>query len=173
MKRVIAALLGAIAVGAVPATAAAYLLSDELLAFIATVPATDDLAAGEGKFAKGQPAQQFTVAAHGNVFEATGNVRLNIEGFAETRGRVDCLFVFENRAGVAGMLEQPVGPAGAFRFFVLALEDNGEPSDDLVPDRAVVDVTPAHTSDADCGLAAALSTGGALIVQGNVVVKDR
>jgi hypothetical protein len=173
MKRSFTVFALALALAAlVPGAAAAYLLSDELLAFIASVPPTRDLAAGEGKFSRGQPAQQFNVAAHGGPLDATGNVRFNSEGFAEVKGTVDCLFVTGNRAGVAGVLAQGIGPSGAFRFFVLALEDNGEPGG-AVPDRATFEVSTAHTSAADCGLADAIGLGSTPIVQGNIVVMDR
>lgn len=102
----------ALAAVVIPASAAAYVLSDDLLEVLATAPASRGVAVGEGKFSKGQPADQFHVAAHGISTDARGSIRLNQEGFAEVRGQVNCIVVYGAVAGISGTLDQPVCPAG-------------------------------------------------------------
>jgi hypothetical protein len=167
MKRSLVLFIVVVMSAVVPSTAAAYLLSAELLAFIASVPATNDFAVGEGKFSKGQPAEQFNIAAHGSPIYAKGHVRFNSDSFGEARGEVDCLLVSGNQAGIAGTFDDP--PDDQFPYFVVAVEDNGEPSG-ASPDRAVLIEITAPPGP-DCGL----STVGfaTTIRQGNIVVKDR
>ena len=167
MKRSLALFVAVLVASLVPGTAAAYLLSTELLAFIASVPAGNDFAVGEGKFSKGQPADQFNVAAHGSPTDAKGHVRFNSAIFGEARGDVDCLFVMGNKAGIAGTFDEPIDPQ--FPFFVLAVEDNGEPSS-LVRDRAVL-AQGTQPPGPNCGLETIAFAQP--IIQGNIVVKDR
>ena len=167
MKRSLTLFIVVVLAALVPSTAAAYLLSTELLAFIASVPASNDFVAGEGKFSKGQPADQFNVSAHGSPTNAKGHVRFNSAGFLEARGEVDCVNVSGNQAGVAGTFDEPPDPD--FPYFVLAVEDNGEPRG-TPPDRAVLAQVTAPPG-LDCGLSAVLLA--AQIQQGNIVVKDR
>src|SRR5687767_5079146 len=98
--RKIAALAAVFALGAtVPAASAleVYDLPAELLAFIASVPASDDLAVGEAKFFRTQKgvAEQLNFSAHGTLSAAKGQLRVNSELFGEGRGEVTCLFVEE------------------------------------------------------------------------------
>jgi hypothetical protein len=156
----------------IPASAGAYVLSDDLLEVLASAPVSRGIAVGEGRFSKGQPKDQFHVAAHGTPADARGHVRLNQEGFAEVRGRVNCVFVFGALAGVAGTLEQPVGLGGEFSYFALALVDNGEPGS-ATSDVALYEVRNVPAWGGDCGLVALLSLGAPPILQGNVVVKTK
>jgi hypothetical protein len=173
MKRsLVAGAAAVLAAVVIPAGAAAYALSDELLEVLAAAPASRGIAVGEGNFSKGQPSDRFHVAAHGTPADARGSVRLNQEGFAEVRGRVDCVFVFGALAGVAGTLEQPVGPAGELSYFALALVDNGEPGG-ATPDMAIYEARNVPAWGGDCGLVALLSLGAPPILQGNVVVKTK
>jgi hypothetical protein len=173
MKRSFATGVAAVlAAAAIPASAAAYALSDDLLEVLATAPASRGVAVGSGKFSKGQPSDQFHVSGHGTPSEARGSIRLNTEGFAEVRGRVDCVFVFGALAGVAGTLDQPVGPAGEFRYFALAVVDNGEPGD-ATPDAAIYEVRDVPAWGGDCGLVPLLTLGAPPILQGNIVVKTK
>lgn len=170
MKRSLVAAAAALLVAVViPAGAAAYVLSDDLLEVLASAPASRGIAVGEGKFAKGQPSDQFHVAAHGTPSDARGHVRLNQEGFAEVRGRVECVFVFGALAGVAGTLEQPVGE---FDYFALALVDKGEPGS-ASTDAALYEVRTVPAWGGDCGLVALLSLGAPPILQGNIVVTTK
>ena len=171
MKRSLTLFIVVVLAALVPSTAAAYLLSTELLAFIASVPATNDFAVGEGKFSKGQPAEQFNVAAHGSPMIANGHVRFNSATIGEARGEVDCLFVMGNKAGIAGSFDEPLG--GQYPYFILGVEDNGEPRKGGPADQALLAGQLTDTGDLDCGLAAALDIGTQPIVQGNIVVKDR
>jgi len=168
MKRSLVLFIVVLLSAVVPSTAAAYLLSPELLAFIASVPATNDFAVGEGKFSKGQPAEQFNIAAHGSPIAAKGHVRFNSATFVEARGEVDCLLVSGNQAGIAGTFDDP--PDEQFPYFVVAVEDNGEPSGGASPDRAVLSQSD-HPPGADCGLSTV--EFATTIRQGNIVVKDR
>jgi hypothetical protein len=168
MKRSLALFVAVFVASLVPGTAAAYLLSTELLAFIALVPAGNDFAVGEGKFSKtirGE-AEQFSVAAHGSPMDAKGHVRFNSASFGEARGEVDCLKVASNKAGIAGAFDDP--PDEELPFFVVAVEDNGEPNG-LTADRAVL--VQSSEQPIDCGFS--LVGFAAPIAQGNVVVKDR
>ena len=174
MSKKAAALAALLALGvAVPAAQATYALSTELLAFIASVPPTNSFAVGEGKFAKGQPGDQFTFSAHGpgmGTYGARGSVRFRTTLFGTLRGSVDCLVVAGNQAGISGRLDEPPDPQ--VPRFVLAVEDNGEPGGEL-PDRATVAIGTASQVEADCGLAFLEAPLGDPIVQGNIVVKDR
>ena len=167
MKRSLTVFIVVALAALVPSTAAAYLLSTELLAFIASVPASNDFAVGEGKFSKGQPAEQFNITAHGSPTSAKGHVRFNSASFGEARGEVDCLNVSGNQAGIAGTFDEP--PDEQFPYFIVAVEDNGEPRG-TSPDRAVLGQLAAPPG-LDCGLSAVLFA--AQIQQGNIVVKDR
>ena len=172
MKRSLTLFIVVVLAALVPSTAAAYLLSTELLAFIAAVPASNDFAVGEGKFSKTArgEAEQFNFAAHGPV-NAKGHLRVNSATLGEGRGRVTCLFVSGNSAGVAGTFDEPLG--GQFTHFALGVVDNGEPSDAPPEDRAAILLSTSSLGGADCSLADALSFGSLPIEQGNIVVKDR
>jgi hypothetical protein len=169
MKRSLALLCVLLSAALIPSTALAYLLPADLLAFIASVPSSHDFAVGEGKFSKGQPADQFNIAAHGSPTDAKGHVRFNSTGFAEARGEVDCLFVTGNKAAIAGTFDEPLD--GQFPYFIVAVQDNGEPGGG-VPDQAVLAPINAHPGTVDCGFAATIELTTP-IVQGNIVVKDR
>jgi hypothetical protein len=153
----------------IPAAAAAYVLSDDLLAVLASAPTSRGVAVGEGKFAKGHPHDQFHVAAHGTPSEARGHVRLNQEGFAEVRGRVECVFVFGALAGIAGTLEQPIDE---YNYFAVALVDNGEPGGPS-SDAGLYELRTTPSMGGDCGLVALLTLGAPGILQGNIVVKTK
>lgn len=156
----------------VPSTAAAYLLSNRPLAFNAGVAASDESVRGEGKFSKGQPAEQFYLSADGSPTPVKGSVRFNSASLGESRGTVDCLFVSGNKAAVAGSFERPLG--GQYPFFVLAVQDNGPARKGAAADQAVLIGESTHTGDADCGPATATSLGPMPpIVQGNITVKAR
>jgi hypothetical protein len=173
MKRsLVAGAAAALAAVGIPATAAAYELSADLLEVLATAPVSKGVAVGEGKFAKGQPADQFHVSSHGTPTDAKGSIRLNQEGFAEVRGQVNCVYVYGSMAGVAGTLDQPVGPAGEFTYFALAVVDNGEPGGGT-PDQAIYEVRDTPAWSWDCGLFGLLSLGAPPILQGNIVVKTK
>jgi hypothetical protein len=148
-----------------------YDLPDELLAFIAATPSSKDFAVGSGKLSKTQQgvADQFNFSARGTPSDATGHVRFNSSTFAETRGTVDCLFVFGNRAAVAGTFDDP--PNELFPFFVIAVVDNGEPGSS--PDQALLNMFDVHPGNADCGLFILETVVAPTIAQGNIVVKDR
>ena len=143
-----------------------------LLAFNASAATSNDFARGEGKFSKGQPAEQFQFSADGSPTSTRGSVRFNSASLGEARGTVDCLFVSGNQAAVAGSFEQPLG--GQYQFFVLAVQDNGDARKGVPADQAVLIGESTHTEDADCGLATAISLGPLpVIAQGNITVKDR
>lgn len=172
MKRsLVTGAAAALAAVVIPVSAAAYALSDELLEVLATAPVSRGVAVGEGTFSKGQPADQFHVAAHGTSTDARGSIRLNQEGFAEVRGRVDCVVVYGGIAGVSGTLDQPVDPAGEFAYFALAVVDNGEPGG-ATPDVAIYEARNMPAGG-DCGLFGLLSLGPQPILLGNIVVKTK
>lgn len=168
MKRTVALFVAVILAALVPSTAAAYLLSTELLAFIASVPAGNDFAVGEGKFSRTSrgEGEQFNFAAHGPL-NAKGHFRINSATLGEGRGRVMCLSVSGNSAGISGTFDEPVG--GQYTHFSLGVIDNGEPSG-APADRAAVLLS---TTSLDCSLAAVFAFGSLPIEQGNIVVKDR
>ena len=160
-------LFGAVLLSAVVPSTAVYLVASN-----ASAATSNDFARGEGKFSKGQPAEQFYFSADGSPTSAKGSVRFNSASLGEARGTVDCLFVSGNKAAMAGSFEQPLG--GQYPFFVLAVQDNGDARKAVAADQAVLIGESTHTGDADCGLTTATSLGPMpLIVQGNLTVKDR
>lgn len=174
---VLAVALGGLIVGAAKADMAQYQLSQPLLDFIADTPDSQDLAVGEGKTAftvKGQSVQ-VTFSAHGTPADASGSVVYHLDlpdATVDEHGKVDCLAVSGNRAAISGSFENPVvGPSGEEgRYFILAVEDNGEPSaTNPIPD--FVDPGFGFFQPVSCALfepAAATP-----ILQGNVVVMNR
>jgi hypothetical protein len=174
MTKKAAAVVAVLALGvAAPAAYATYALSGELLAYIAKVPPTNDFAVGEGKFVKGRSVEQFTLASQGSLIDASGSVRLRSQTFSQfgdIKGKVTCLLVQGNRAGISGNVQNP--PPGAQPVFVVAVEDNGEPGS-AVPDRAIFALIDVPPVEGDCGLSFLIDPGAGPIVQGNVVVKDR
>jgi hypothetical protein len=158
---------------AVPSTAAAYLLSDELLAFIATVPPTNSFAVGEGKLPKGKPLEQFSFAAHGSALDASGHARFRSDALqGEARGHVDCLVVSGNHAAISGTLDEPFDEAAP--YFVIVVEDNGEPSGGTSPDEAFFGHSDVLPSLGNCGAGEDIGDVPlGKIAQGNIVVEDR
>jgi hypothetical protein len=180
MKRllVVLALVLGLLLPAAKAQLPTFQLSQELLDFMATAPAADDLVAGEGKFApteKGE-SMQFTVSAHGPggptlelpLAAAKGNLRLKING-VEEHGRVECMHVEENEAILEGSFDESVMFEGqAFPDFIMFVDDRGEPNGDL-PDQANIGL---DSNAAQCFTTSVILAGGA-VQQGNIVVMDR
>jgi hypothetical protein len=177
MKRLLVPILLVLAGGVIPATVKAdtvqYALSPELLAYIASVPASDDLAVGEAKFMKTNMGMnvQVTFSAHGSPVDASGNVRFNFSPDTEGRGTVDCLFVSGNNAGLSGPLSQPIviPNFGTVDHFHITAQDNGEPNGST-PDLASVVFFRTTTPPVSC-TQAPFPLGP--IVQGNIVIEDR
>jgi hypothetical protein len=168
---VLAALLPAAASGQL----SAFQLSQELLDFMAAAPPADDLAVGEGKFARTEKGEttQFTLSAHGpdpSPFPAArGTFRIKVNG-VERRGTVECMAVNGNEARVEGTFDEPI-TAGAATFpdFFIILTDNGEPNGPGGPDEAEIFLDETQVP---CVVVPTALAGGAL-VQGNIVVMDR
>ena len=179
MKRVVAVIMIAVA-GVVPAAAAAeleYALSQPLLDLIAATPESRDLAVGEGKLevAFGER-EQVTFAGHGTPSDARGNATYHASGpvfQASEHGTVDCVNVVGNHAALSGKFDEPIvlGGEPAGQYFVVLVEDNGEPSaTNPDPDRARL--IPS-TQREDCTDSFALAFASLPVMQGNVVVIER
>jgi hypothetical protein len=168
---VLAILLPAVAKGQLPT----FQLSQELLDFIAAAPASDDVVAGEGKFApteKGE-SRQFTISAHGSgVFgtPAKGNFRINING-VQRKGTVECLHVSGTTTLIEGAFTEPVEFEGqTFPDFVVFAHDGGEPNGEVPRDSARIHLDPLENR---CSSFATREMDGDFLVQGNIVVMDR
>jgi sorbitol-specific phosphotransferase system component IIA len=151
-----------------------YALSQELLAYMAAAPSSDDLAVGEAKFMKtnmGQSAQ-VTLAAHGNPLDASGNVRISFSPDLEGRGTVNCIFVSGNQARLSGPLKEPIviPNFGTVDHFHITATDNGEPNGTNPPDEAFVVLFRTTTPPVSCTQALVPPDP---ITQGNIVIKDR
>ena len=180
MKRMLAVLAIAVA-GVVPAAAAAeleYALSQPLLDFIAATPESRSLAVGEGKLqvAAGER-EQVTFAGHGTPFDARGSVTYHVSGAAfqaSEHGKVDCVNVVDDRhAALSGRFDEALvlGGQPAGEYFLVLVEDNGEPSaTNAEPDRARLILS---TSPEDCTNSPALGFATLPVMQGNVVVINR
>jgi hypothetical protein len=177
MKRLLALVvltLAAVFPAAVKSDLLPYALSQELLAYIAAAPASDDLAVGEAKFMKtnmGQSAQ-VSLTAHGSPLAANGNVRFNFSPDLEGRGTVDCLFVSGNQARLSGPLKQPIviPNFGTVDHFHITATDNGEPNSANPPDEAFVVLFRTTTPPVSCSQPLFPPDP---IAQGNFVIKDR
>jgi hypothetical protein len=147
---VLAASIGALAV---PAAASA---------------APQDFASGAGDLSFGFGAGHISFTGHGTPTDAYGQVHFDIPGsviFERLKGKVNCVFVNGNEANLSGELNR--GPAGApeFRFFLITVRDNGNPSN-ATPDQADAEVSGSPISCVSPVFAFSPFS------QGNVVVQD-
>jgi hypothetical protein len=164
----------ACAIAAPTATALeTYDLPADLLAFIASVPPTNDFAVGSGRFGKGQLAEGFNLSAHGSGLDAKGQVHFESAFLGgDFRGKVDCLVVSGDQAGLSGPLDEPPADNPTVTHFIIGVQDLGEPRGTPV-DRAVISHATSPPMGALCGVGNLLGDEGAPITQGNIVVKDR
>ena len=151
----VAGLLSVVCAIAMPAAAAA---------------APQDFASGGGHIDFGVGAGTVNFTGHGSPANAHGQVHLNIDNtgaFEDLKGRVDCVTVEGNEASLSGAFTR--GPSGfpEFRYFVLAVRDNGNP-----PNATADEVDMLISSEpVPCSIEFFPATSP--FAQGNAVVKDR
>lgn len=118
--------------------------------------------------------EDFNFSARGTGFGASGSVhevQSNTDPNTQFKGRVNCLFVFGNRATLSGNITSITpaqNPATAPTDFFAFAEDNGEPGE--FRDRWLFfTFTPTPTFNPTC-LAPTFTPFGNLITAGNIDV---
>jgi hypothetical protein len=129
-----------------------------------------DMASGAGTFMSfDQGPVKVNFTGHGTPTDASGQVHIDwpgLAGFADLKGKVDCLNVNGRDAALSGELDEPAHtPFGDFPYFHLSVRDNSESGDDP-PDQVGLVLSPVPFS--------CLIAEGAPIPfeRGNVVVRD-